>query len=174
MITALTAEFFDDYKNVFIESLLQSVVDSPLQDVITEFDLLMLKINVELTNLNISHASLDVEDSMIDIRDESPHVLIKLVNAGFHFTFDYHIWSEPELIEDRGKATSFLEQLNVTISFSPTAWNGQLQVEIGDASVAVADFGLNLEGGDVASIVSFFYDDLEYFIKNFLIGQLSQ
>jgi uncharacterized protein YjbK len=65
-----------------------------------------------------------------------------------------------------------LKDLNFTIKASPSTSKDFVQFDIDEIQMDVKDFGLEIEGGDVSTIINNFSDVLEEFVKTYLLGRM--
>lgn len=79
-------------------------------------------------------------------------------------SLEYYIKTTPELLEEIGVGKGWLRNLNLTVKANPKVVNSFIDIEFEEISVDVTDFGVDLIGGDLSTVV----DSLEGTIKEFI------
>ena len=126
----------------------------------------------KMYDIKIVEAKYQPNNTELLISSSKPNVAVKLEDCDFDFTFKYVMKSTPELIEDEGTGRAYFKDLNLTVKASPGVKKASAQVEVDDMEFNVADFGVEMKGGDVSMVINNFSDVLEEFVKTYLIGRM--
>lgn len=79
----------------------------------------------------------------------------------FTFMTKYNIWTEPELVEDKGYGYSKVKGLTLDMDFSPYFKDGRIFIKLDNVRTEVEDFEVKFEGGDVAYTVNHVFEGLK-------------
>ena len=82
--------------------------------------------------------------------------------------------TNPELIDDHGVGQAYLKDLNIIVKANPSVKDGFFQFDFGEIVIDIDDFGLEMEGGDLAIAIDFFSETLKEFIRQYILGKLNE
>lgn len=137
------------------------------------FTLSKLTVNFRLDNIILTDALYDPAASQLSIHEAKPNFDIELVNCSFGIGFNYSIQTTPALINDVGFGKAWLNDMNIVFKGSPKAKDDFFVIDFDQIHVQLADFGLEVEGGDLAVIADFFDEFIQTFIQDYLVGQVN-
>ena len=134
----------------------------------------MLNINFKMHDVKIIEANYNPKTTYFGISQTKPNLRVDLEDCDFNFAFNYSIKSTPELIADNGTAKAWLKDMNLSVRASPSVnKDSYVQLEFEQLKFDVKDFGVELQGGDIALLVNSFNDMVEDFVKSYLIGTMN-
>jgi hypothetical protein len=131
-------------------------------------------VTTTFNNIKFTDSSFDAKKTVIDLHSDSPNFELKLMNCGLGLAFDYHVLTNPELVDDKGTGRAWLKNLNISVLASPSVENSFFQIDFQEIQLDIEDFGLDLQGQDLATIIDYFSDTLKEFIRQYLLGKLNE
>lgn len=177
IITALGAQFFDDYQTIFLDKFIQIVEtsDLPTTSNVFRIDQLGMDVNFTVTKFVLKNASLDEDGTMFKMQQDKPSLTAQLKDISFEFDFYYNLTTDPELLQDIGVGNIIIDKLSVSASGSPKKVHNEekekndYEIEMNDIAFSVKNFTCGIDGGDLATLVNSFSDILAAYIKDFLL-----
>ena len=79
-----------------------------------------------MSNFALSNATFDPDQTELFFNDDKPQIDVKFTKAGFDLDFDYHVFTDPELLDDLGKGKAWMRNLKLALSFTPIVKNGMV------------------------------------------------
>ena len=80
-------------------------------------------LNVKVTNKdkNFSLVGMDYTDDQVEVHLQagSPQISVQMNDISLHFTWEYDLMSDPELIDEHGKVSITVTDLTASIAGSP-------------------------------------------------------
>lgn len=137
------------------------------------FEFGILQIYTSFKNFKVSQATFDKDLTEVKLNSSEPNIIIALQKGGFHLSFDYHIKTEPDLLDDAGSGDAFFEGLSFNIKANPKERDGRFQVNFDTVDIDCDNFGLVTKGGDLSVIVNNFSDLIQEFVRKYLLGELN-
>ena len=173
IITSIEETFFNKYKYTFLQKLGQEMMTIDTKQIDKVFEFGIIKIYTSFGNFKVTEVTIDTDNTEVKLNSSEPYIDFSVIKGGFHFDFDYHVYSEPELVNDQGTGQAYFKELNISIQANPKDRDGRFQIDFDTINFNCTDFGLNLNGRDLAFVVNNFADLIEEFVRTYLLGVLN-
>ena len=173
IVASFSEKFLNEYQYLFNLQFLQKLENTLIPAVEKNFTLSKLTVNFRLDNIILTDALYDPAASQLSIHEAKPNFDIELVNCSFGIGFNYSIQTTPALINDAGFGKAWLNDMNIVFKGSPVAKDDFFVIDFDQIHVQLADFGLEVQGGDLAVIADFFDEFIQTFIQDYLVGQVN-
>ena len=113
---------------------------------------------------------------MSELKIHAPESKFKLHVQGINlqFTFDYSVWSEPELLLDSGSGRLDMAGCNIDLVLALTQKDGALQVDFTDVKILLLDYTVKLDGSsDLSQAVEIILKNFKKFIQKEITNVLA-
>jgi len=98
---------------------------------------------------------------------------MKLDSMDFTFMTHYNVWTEPDLVADKGQGLAKVQGLTLEMDFSPYFEGGRIYIKLDNVKTEVRDFEVKFEGGDIAYGLNNIFEGVKVEVMNQLIGDLT-
>lgn len=95
-------ELFNNLKSSVLEQFVESIKTGDLNDFKYTGDLKVFKVLLDLTKMTLHDFNIDLKNSYLRLQENEPNLQLYVADFSMKFTFDFHLRTNPEFIEDKG------------------------------------------------------------------------
>jgi len=183
LITTLTSEFFEEYKQDMMDVFEQTCQTLELPDTKLTQDIDLFMITMQLANQKLTEFVVNKEKSVIKIVHEAlegthqtnAYILVSIQDMSMNFDLDFNILSRPEWFSDQGTGHVTITDFDASLHLIPFSKDGKLQFNFEDAILDVFDFKIKMNGNsELSEGLEMLINQYKSFFKNELVNILAR